>query len=85
VQRGKPDPEVFTLAARRLRTEPGGCVVIEDAPAGVQAAQAAGMRCIALLSRGRARSDFDQAAPHVFVQSLRELSPARIERFLAGE
>jgi HAD superfamily hydrolase (TIGR01509 family) len=43
VTRGKPDPEIFLLAARRLHAEPGTCVVVEDSPAGVAAATGAGM------------------------------------------
>lgn len=46
VERGKPDPQGYLLAAERLGTEGGECVVIEDAPAGVEAARAAGMRVI---------------------------------------
>jgi HAD superfamily hydrolase (TIGR01509 family) len=48
VARGKPDPEIFLLAARRLRVQPASCVVIEDSPAGVTAARRAGMRAIAV-------------------------------------
>ena len=44
--KGKPDPEGFLVAAERLGVAPGRCVVIEDAPAGLQAAKAAGMRAI---------------------------------------
>ncbi len=44
----KPDPELFLIAAQRMDLEPGRCVVIEDAPNGVQAAKAAGARCIAV-------------------------------------
>ena len=44
----KPNPEVFQAACRRLGLEPGRCVVIEDAPNGVQAARAAGCKCIAV-------------------------------------
>jgi HAD superfamily hydrolase (TIGR01509 family) len=46
VMLGKPDPEVWAQAARRLRVTPGHCVVFEDAPVGIQAARAAGMRAI---------------------------------------
>ena len=45
-QRGKPDPQVFLLAAERLGAAPPSCWVLEDAPAGVQAAHAGGMSCI---------------------------------------
>ena len=48
VSRGKPDPEGFLLAAKRLGVAPSSCVVIEDAIAGVKAAKDAGMRCIAV-------------------------------------
>jgi beta-phosphoglucomutase-like phosphatase (HAD superfamily) len=43
---GKPDPEVYVLAARRLHADPAGCVVFEDSVVGIHAALAAGMRVI---------------------------------------
>jgi beta-phosphoglucomutase-like phosphatase (HAD superfamily) len=46
--RGKPHPEGFLVAAARLGVPPERCVVMEDAPAGVAAAKAAGMRAIAV-------------------------------------
>ena len=48
VSHGKPDPDVYLRAADRLSVLPADCVVIEDAPAGIQAARSAGMRPIAL-------------------------------------
>jgi HAD superfamily hydrolase (TIGR01509 family) len=48
VARGKPAPDVFLEAARRLGTAPADCVVLEDAAPGAAAAHAAGMRCIAI-------------------------------------
>ena len=48
VKNKKPDPELFLLAAERIGIEPANCVVIEDAPNGVQAAKAAGAKCIAV-------------------------------------
>ncbi|MGX1371909.1 HAD superfamily hydrolase (TIGR01509 family) [Streptomyces canus] len=48
VARGKPAPDVFLEAARRLGAEPADCVVLEDAAPGAAAAHAAGMRCIAI-------------------------------------
>jgi beta-phosphoglucomutase len=46
--RGKPDPQVFLVAAGKLDIRPNRCVVLEDAVAGVQAAKAGGMKCIAV-------------------------------------
>ncbi|QQM45325.1 HAD family hydrolase [Streptomyces liliifuscus] len=48
VASGKPAPDVFLEAARRLGVVPGDCVVLEDAAPGAAAAHAAGMRCIAV-------------------------------------
>jgi mannitol-1-/sugar-/sorbitol-6-phosphatase len=48
VVRGKPSPDVYLEAARRLGMAPADCVVVEDAPAGIEAGRAAGMRVIAL-------------------------------------
>ncbi|WP_437021744.1 HAD family hydrolase [Streptomyces sp. enrichment culture] len=48
VARGKPAPDVFLEAARRLGAHPAHCVVLEDAAPGAAAAHAAGMRCIAI-------------------------------------
>jgi sugar-phosphatase len=50
VSRGKPDPEPYLLGAELLGDGPADCVVIEDAPAGVVAGKAAGMRVVALLT-----------------------------------
>jgi HAD superfamily hydrolase (TIGR01509 family) len=47
-ERGKPDPQGYLVAAERLGERPEDCVVIEDAPGGVEAAKRAGMRCIGL-------------------------------------
>ena len=62
VQRVKPAPDVFLLAAQRLKIAPGQCVVLEDAEKGVVAAKAAGMKCIAVPSCHTADHDFSQAS-----------------------
>jgi len=48
VKHKKPNPELFLIAAQRMGIQPAQCVVIEDAPNGVQAAKAAGTKCIAV-------------------------------------
>jgi beta-phosphoglucomutase len=75
VERGKPDPQVFQIAARRLSVSPERCAVIEDAPQGIEAANRAGMTSIAVLgttTRGKL------AHAKLVVSSLCELSPTRI-------
>ena len=53
VRQGKPDPEVYLLAARAIRIEPSDCLVFEDAIVGVQAARRAGMRVIGVTTAHR--------------------------------
>ena len=60
--RGKPAPDVFIEAARRLGVAPADCLVFEDAPMGIEAAQAAGMRVVALTTSFQA-SHFEHLNP----------------------
>ncbi len=48
VENGKPAPDIYTLAAERAGKDPARCLAIEDAPAGIKAARAAGMTCWAV-------------------------------------
>jgi beta-phosphoglucomutase len=75
VTRGKPDPQVFQLAAERLGVSPGKCAVVEDAVHGIEAANHAGMTSIALA--GTATRD-QLADADLVVDSLKELSPGKI-------
>ncbi len=54
LRRGKPDPEIFLLAATELGVAPGHCFVVEDAPAGIQAARAGGMAALGVARLGDA-------------------------------
>jgi beta-phosphoglucomutase len=63
VGRGKPDPAVFLEAARRLGLPPGRCIVVEDAPAGLEGARRAGMRSIGVLSTHHPRLEADIVVP----------------------
>jgi len=57
VRHGKPAPDVFLHAAGQLRVPPDRCVVVEDAPAGIEAARRAGMRSIGIGPTGFAPAD----------------------------
>ncbi|CAE8653265.1 unnamed protein product, partial [Polarella glacialis] len=61
VLRGKPAPDIFLEAARRLRAEPSRCVVFEDSPHGIAAARAAGMFAVAIPDERLPGNDFSQA------------------------
>jgi len=50
VRQGKPAPDVFLVAAEKMGVEPARCIVIEDAPAGVEAGKRAGMRTVGVLT-----------------------------------
>lgn len=75
VQRGKPDPEGYRLAAGQLGVPPADCLVFEDAPPGVAAARAAGMRVVGVLT-----THPPHALPHatVRVRDFRTRLPLRI-------
>jgi beta-phosphoglucomutase len=76
--RGKPDPEGFLVAASRLGVPPTDCVVIEDAPEGIAAGKAAGMRCIGVTTT-RPAEKLSQA--DLVVESLED---ERVWEFIAG-
>ena len=71
VNRGKPEPDLFLLAAERLGVEPGRCAVFEDAPAGVQAAVAAGMRAVAVPNENSRELEFP-VRPEIVLSSLHD-------------
>lgn len=82
-QRGKPDPQVFLLAAARLGRTPARCLVLEDAPAGIQAARAGGMKCIAVRSSGHHSEETLRAAgADRVVKSLEEISVQEVLQLL---
>ena len=77
--RGKPDPEVFLSAASKLGVDPIRCVVFEDAVAGVEAARAGGMRCVAVAFVGHHPVDKLRAAgADLVVRSLEEVTVEQI-------
>ncbi|HWB52785.1 MAG TPA: HAD family phosphatase [Tepidisphaeraceae bacterium] len=83
VKHGKPDPEVFLLCAKKIGIEPAQCAVIEDAPAGVEAARRAGMISIGLL--GTAPREALKKFAHVVVAQLDELTPTNIAQWISDK
>jgi HAD superfamily hydrolase (TIGR01509 family) len=81
VARGKPAPDIFLAAAQHLGVVPARALVIEDAPAGVAAAHAGGMRCLAVRRSGQADPEGLDAADAV-VDSLRDADVALVRRLL---
>ena len=81
VAHGKPAPDIFLACAGRLGVAPERCLVIEDAVAGIQAAHAGGMRCLAVRRAGQADPPGLEAADQI-VTSLAEASPALVDGLL---
>jgi beta-phosphoglucomutase len=75
VTTGKPDPQVFLLAAERAGAEPENCVVIEDSVAGIEAALSARMHAIGLTGTNSADK---LGRAHLVIDSLWDLSPSKI-------
>jgi beta-phosphoglucomutase len=84
-RRGKPDPQVFLMAADRVGAAPRRCVVLEDAPVGVRAAKAGGMRAVGVTFVGHHPADSLRAAgADLVVPSLDQVGVATIEQLLGG-
>jgi HAD superfamily hydrolase (TIGR01509 family) len=75
VARGKPAPDVYLEAARRLAVEPGSCVAVEDSSNGLRAAGAAEMRVIAIPNREFPPDPDALAQADVVLDSIAELAP----------
>jgi len=76
VHKGKPDPEVYLIAASRVGASPDRCIVVEDAVAGVEGARSAGMRSIGVSHNG------NHLPADVVVSSLELLDPDAFETLL---
>lgn len=78
VKRGKPAPDLFLYAADQMHVEPRDCIVIEDSPAGIAAAKAAGMTVFAFTGGSHAnfagyREELDRLSPEVVFDAMPEL------------
>ncbi|MCK4505540.1 MAG: HAD-IA family hydrolase [Candidatus Aegiribacteria sp.] len=73
----KPFPDIFLYSARELNTLPGNCLVLEDAEKGIRAAEAAGMKSIAVPKIYTVRNDFSKAT--IILPSLEDVTLELIE------
>jgi pseudouridine-5'-monophosphatase len=73
VKHGKPAPDIFEVVARRLQCEPSRCLVLEDSPAGVEAARLAGMFAVAIPDPNMDPAKY--RAAHQMLRSLKEFNP----------
>lgn len=82
VKKGKPDPEVFEKAIKRLGLIPAHCVVIEDAPLGISAAKNAGAKVVGITTSRERR---DLAAANLVVTSFADLPLEKIRRLISED
>lgn len=82
VRRGKPHPDVFLEAARKIGVPPQRCLVVEDAHVGVEAGLAAGMRVLAVTTT-HPRESFAESGVARIVDSLAELDAEAVRALLA--
>jgi HAD superfamily hydrolase (TIGR01509 family) len=82
VERGKPDPDLFLLAAQALQIEVSRILVCEDAVAGVLAAKTAGMKCVGIAASGR-ESLLKQAGADLVVTDFAHISLDNVRRLFA--
>lgn len=87
VHRGKPDPQVYQLAAQRLGVQPEFCIVFEDAVAGIEAGRRAGMTTVGLATT-RLGAELTAAGADMVVPDFTQLTPEVLQELLhdrAGE
>lgn len=78
VNNKKPEPDLFLKAAEKLSLEPSGCLVIEDAPAGVKAAHHAGMKVIGLARDDKTEDELSEA--DLIVRTYSEITPEALAK-----
>lgn len=82
VQRGKPEPDIFLLAASKLQVEPAECVVFEDGRPGVQAARRAGMGSVAVATVHPAEELQSWPEVDLVIRDFREVTVPKLARVL---
>jgi HAD superfamily hydrolase (TIGR01509 family) len=84
VPRGKPAPDVYLEAARRLGADPRKCAAVEDSHNGILSAGAAGMRVVAIPNTRYPPGEEALAAADVEIRSITELTPEVVEEGASG-
>ncbi|MBE0478560.1 HAD family phosphatase [Candidatus Aerophobetes bacterium] len=79
VLKGKPHPEIFLVAAKRLKAKPDECVVIEDSPSGMKATKSAGMKCIGLVGEKKPINPKNNYPADLIINDLRKLTLEQIK------
>jgi HAD superfamily hydrolase (TIGR01509 family) len=79
VARGKPAPDVYVEAARRLEVDPSRCAAVEDSHSGIRSARAAGMRVVAIPNASFPPDEEALAEADVVLGSLAELRPEVVD------
>jgi HAD superfamily hydrolase (TIGR01509 family) len=82
VERGKPDPDIFTYTAQQLKEDTSKCIVIEDSTNGIRAAKAAGMACIGFRNPNSKGQDLS-GADHI-IDDLRKLNYDTLKKIHAS-
>lgn len=80
VSLGKPDPAIYRLATRKIKSLPVECLAIEDSIAGIISAKEAGLKCIAITTT-QTRCDLANADPDLIIDSFSELDENMIKGF----
>ena len=81
IHRGKPDPEIYLTAARRVGVEPARCVVFEDALSGIEAGLRANMAVVALATT-HTRDELELTGAHLIVNDFTELTVERVQKLI---
>ncbi len=81
-ERGKPDPQPYAMAMKRLGVNPNGCLVLEDASPGIQSGLAAGAQVVGV--RAGNFSGYDLSRAHAVVQTLDDVDDSLIRRLFGG-
>ena len=78
IKRGKPDPEIFSVAVKKLGLKPEETLVLEDATNGIEAAKSAGCKCIAVINKMTPPQNYSKA--DLVINSLEEIDMGLVKK-----